>query len=59
MRAIAEGVEDEPVWKALSDVGCDVAQGYYVGKPLPVAEFPQWARASRWSTQSASHKASA
>jgi EAL domain-containing protein (putative c-di-GMP-specific phosphodiesterase class I) len=51
MRAIAEGVEDEPLWNALSDVGCDVAQGYYVGKPLPVGEFPQWARASRWSTQ--------
>ena len=52
MRAIAEGVEDEPVWNALRDVGCDVAQGYHVGRPLPVAEFPQWARASRWSTQS-------
>jgi len=52
MRAIAEGVEDEPVWNALRDVGCDVAQGYHVGRPLPVAEFPQWARASRWSMQS-------
>ena len=51
MRAIAEGVEDEPLWKALDDVGCDVAQGYYVGKPLPVGDFPQWARDSRWSTR--------
>ena len=49
MRAIAEGVEDEPVWKALSAMGCDVAQGYFVGKPLPVSEFPAWAKASRWS----------
>ena len=51
MRAIAEGVEDEPVWQALSALGCDVAQGYFVGKPLPVSEFPAWARASRWSMQ--------
>jgi diguanylate cyclase (GGDEF)-like protein len=50
MRAIAEGVEDEPVWSALSALGCDAAQGYYVGKPLPVGDFPVWARASRWST---------
>lgn len=50
MRAIAEGVENEPVFNALSALGCDAAQGYYVGKPLPVADFPQWARASRWAS---------
>ena len=49
MRAIAEGVEDEAVWTALCSLGCDGAQGYYVGKPLPVEDFPVWARASRWS----------
>jgi len=49
MRAIAEGVEDERVWNALAALGCDAAQGYYVGKPLPVAEFPAWAQRSRWS----------
>jgi len=50
MHAIAEGVEDEPVWRALSAMGCDTAQGYYVGKPLPVADYPAWATASRWSS---------
>jgi EAL domain-containing protein (putative c-di-GMP-specific phosphodiesterase class I) len=30
-------------------MGCDTAQGYYVGKPLPVADYPAWAAASRWS----------
>ena len=50
MRAIAEGVETEPVFDALSALGCDAAQGYYVGKPLPVAGFPAWARASRWTS---------
>jgi diguanylate cyclase len=50
LRAIAEGVEEEPVWDALSSLGCDGAQGYYVGKPLPVADFPAWARASPWSS---------
>jgi diguanylate cyclase (GGDEF)-like protein len=49
MRAIAEGVEEEPVFDALAALGCDAAQGYFVGKPLPVGDFPAWARASRWA----------
>jgi len=49
MRAIAEGVEEVAVWDALAAIGCDVVQGYYVGRPLPVSEFPAWARASRWA----------
>ena len=40
MRAIAEGVEEVAVWRALSAIGCDAVQGYYVGRPLPVGEFP-------------------
>ena len=58
MRAIAEGVEEEPVWRALSSIGCDAAQGYYIGKPLPVGEFPVWASASRWSSAATAAKAS-
>ena len=49
MQAIAEGVEEEPVWSALARLGCDAAQGYYVGRPLPVGEFEGWANASRWA----------
>jgi diguanylate cyclase (GGDEF)-like protein len=53
MRAIAEGVEEVAVWDALAAIGCDAVQGYYVGRPLPVGEFPAWARASRWSQTTA------
>jgi diguanylate cyclase (GGDEF)-like protein len=49
LRAIAEGVEDESVWQALAQEGCDAVQGYYVGKPLPVADFKAWAIASPWN----------
>jgi EAL domain-containing protein (putative c-di-GMP-specific phosphodiesterase class I) len=49
LRAIAEGVEEEAVWRALAVLGCDAVQGYYVGKPLPVCEFKAWAGASRWA----------
>ena len=36
---VAEGVEDEVILKQLSDMGCDIAQGYHIAKPLPPGEF--------------------
>lgn len=39
MKTIAEGVEDEAACKMLHDMGCDIGQGYYFAKPLPVNEF--------------------
>jgi diguanylate cyclase (GGDEF)-like protein len=42
LTVVAEGVEDEPVVAALSDLGCDVAQGYYFARPLPPAQFAEF-----------------
>lgn len=39
LRVVAEGVEDEVVWQALRDWGCDVAQGFFVARPLPADVF--------------------
>ncbi|MBR1931981.1 MAG: bifunctional diguanylate cyclase/phosphodiesterase [Lachnospiraceae bacterium] len=33
--SIAEGVEDERQFQYLHDVGCDVIQGYLLGRPMP------------------------
>jgi EAL domain-containing protein (putative c-di-GMP-specific phosphodiesterase class I) len=44
LRVVAEGVESEPVWRRLSDLGCDVAQGHYLSRPLPPDELIAWAR---------------
>jgi EAL domain-containing protein (putative c-di-GMP-specific phosphodiesterase class I) len=38
----AEGVEDQASLDMLRDYGCDLAQGYFIAKPLPVAEFERW-----------------
>ena len=32
---VAEGVESGPIWDRLSDLGCTVAQGYFLSRPLP------------------------
>ena len=48
LRVIAEGVENEEAWDILKDLGCDMAQGYYVSRPLPLPDFGQWVAESPW-----------
>jgi diguanylate cyclase (GGDEF)-like protein len=39
---VAEGVEDHRTGAALARLGCDVAQGYAIARPMPVADFLDW-----------------
>jgi EAL domain-containing protein (putative c-di-GMP-specific phosphodiesterase class I) len=41
LRVVAEGVETQHAWLQLSALGCDIAQGYYLGRPMPAAELEQ------------------
>jgi len=50
MRAIAEGVEDQATLDRLRELGCDQAQGYYMGRPMPLAELHEWLATSEWGT---------
>jgi diguanylate cyclase (GGDEF)-like protein len=38
-RAVAEGVEDAALAEALRELGCDLAQGYWLARPVPPAEI--------------------
>ena len=42
MKAVAEGVEDRADWDCLRAMGCDVAQGYFIARPMPGADLPAW-----------------
>jgi diguanylate cyclase (GGDEF)-like protein len=42
MRVVAEGVESFDMWLELEKQGCDVAQGYFVSKPLPPHDVLGW-----------------
>ena len=42
LTVVAEGVEDQATLDALSAVGCDVVQGFHLGRPMTAAGFQQW-----------------
>ncbi|MDQ6834736.1 MAG: EAL domain-containing protein, partial [Actinomycetota bacterium] len=42
LKIIAEGVEDGPTLQKLAVLGCDLAQGYHLSRPLPAADFDRW-----------------
>ena len=39
---VAEGVETAQTWAILKALRCDQAQGYFMAKPMPEAEFGRW-----------------
>ncbi|HKS88390.1 MAG TPA: EAL domain-containing response regulator [Stellaceae bacterium] len=45
LRSVAEGVEDQAALDALTEIGCDVAQGYVVSRPLSAAGIAEFLRA--------------
>jgi diguanylate cyclase len=46
-RVLAEGVETERQLEFLRNVGCDEAQGYFIGRPTPAEQIvigQSWSR---------------
>ncbi len=49
LKVTAEGVETLDQLRLLRDLGCDVAQGYVIAKPLAPEALPQWV--GEWEQQ--------
>jgi len=45
LKAVAEGVEKRADWELLKNLGCDVAQGYFIARPMESAKIAEWAAA--------------
>ena len=42
MQTVAEGIETLEDWTLLNQLNCTMAQGYFVGKPMPSNELDGW-----------------
>lgn len=40
LEVVAEGVETAEAWEELRNIGCDVAQGYFIARPMPPGDMP-------------------
>jgi len=44
---VAEGIESRIEWELIRSLGCDLAQGYFVQRPVEAGEFHEWLKAPR------------
>ena len=42
LETVAEGVESKLAWEAALTLGCDLAQGFYLGHPMPADKLGEW-----------------
>jgi len=49
----AEGVEDAETMHKLEEMGCDLAQGYFISRPVPAATLMTWLTENSWGLKRA------
>jgi diguanylate cyclase (GGDEF)-like protein len=42
LETVAEGIESRLAWDAAATLGCDFAQGFYLGHPMPAGKLSEW-----------------
>ena len=53
LTVVAEGVESQAVIHKLRELGCDIAQGFEISRPIPASAFADWLAACPWNTPNA------
>jgi diguanylate cyclase (GGDEF)-like protein len=53
LRVVAEGVESEQVWNQLLEFECDLAQGFYLSRPMPPGDVARWVQETARATGAA------
>jgi EAL domain-containing protein (putative c-di-GMP-specific phosphodiesterase class I) len=48
LKVTAEGVEKENALRLLESLSCDMAQGFFLGRPMPSDRLQSWLRESSW-----------
>ncbi|WP_417565416.1 EAL domain-containing protein [Marinobacter sp.] len=50
-RLVAEGIESFAVEAKLIELGCDLGQGFFYSKPLPLSQALDWAQTFNWENR--------
>ncbi|MDN3640520.1 EAL domain-containing protein [Simiduia curdlanivorans] len=48
LHVVAEGVENQETLSCLEAMGCNQAQGYFLGRPMPEASIAEWYASTDW-----------
>ncbi len=47
---VAEGIENQASWDMLQSMGCDLAQGYYISRPMAADVLEHWIEQGVWKS---------
>jgi diguanylate cyclase (GGDEF)-like protein len=47
LEVVAEGVESAEIYEDLAELRCDIAQGFFLSRPIPADAFREWMAAQR------------
>jgi EAL domain-containing protein (putative c-di-GMP-specific phosphodiesterase class I)/FixJ family two-component response regulator len=42
IQVVGEGIENQCDWDFLQRLGCDIGQGYFIARPMPGEDIPEW-----------------
>ncbi len=42
LQSVAEGIERDEEWQLLKSLGCHIAQGYLIARPMAAEAVPEW-----------------
>jgi diguanylate cyclase (GGDEF)-like protein len=51
LRVVAEGIETDEVIERLTELGCEIGQGYLIARPLTEQQLRDWLYSARYSGQ--------
>jgi EAL domain-containing protein (putative c-di-GMP-specific phosphodiesterase class I) len=54
LSTVAEGVETEQILERLLEMGCDLAQGYLISRPLSADDLLSYLTSGEWKVSRAS-----
>lgn len=57
LRVVAEGIETDEVIERLTELGCEIGQGYLIARPLSEQQLRDWLGSDRFSGQPHPHPA--